>query len=267
MDRGKITVIAVPALQDNLIWALSDRNSAIVIDPGEAVPVYAWLEQQNLTLEAVLLTHHHGDHCAGVADLVAYSSKRGGQVQVFGPFVEDIAGVTHPLEQEGLLILDNKAFAFEVIMVPGHTRGHVAYLYKEAEGGWHLFCGDTLFGAGCGRLFEGTPQQMWSSLQKIRDLPATTWVHCAHEYTEANLRFALEVEPENLRIIERMTKVRELRKQGLWSVPFLLSEELETNPFLRCHFSEVVETALQRGAISSRPEDVFSALRAWRNVF
>jgi hydroxyacylglutathione hydrolase len=179
---------------------------------------------------------------------------------VFAPAAESITGCTHPLAGgESIEVL---GCPVRVIAVPGHTAGHIAYLAGD-----RLFCGDTLFGAGCGRLFEGTPAQMAASLAAIAALPPGTRIHCAHEYTEINLRFALAVEPGNPALRERVDRVAALRAAGLPSLPSTLAEELATNPFLRCSVPEVMAAALRHGATDTSPVAVFAALRAWRNVF
>jgi len=245
----------IPAFKDNYIWLLRRERQAFVIDPGEAAPVLARLSADGLALAGILLTHHHADHQGGVAEL---TERR--RVPVFAPAGESITGRTAPLS--GGETLNLAGCAVRVLAVPGHTAGHLAYLAGE-----RLFCGDTLFGAGCGRLFEGAPAQMAASLERIAALPPTTLIHCAHEYTEANLRFARAVEPDNPAIVARQAQVAERRRAGLPSVPSTLAEELATNPFLRCRQPAVIAAARQRGAPDDTPVAVFTALRAWRNDF
>lgn len=251
----------IPAFKDNYIWLLTRGRRAFVVDPGEAGPVVARLEADGLDLEGILITHHHADHQGGVADLTARY-----RPQVFAPTKESITGCTHPLA--GGESIDVLGQACRVIAVPGHTLGHLAYYAPGA-----LFCGDTLFGAGCGRLFEGTPVQMAASLDSLAALPAETRVYCAHEYTEMNLRFALAVEPENSALQRRVAAVAALRARRVPSVPSTLAEELATNPFLRCAEPAVI-AAVQRhvadeGAVLANTGKVavFAAARAWRNVF
>jgi len=245
----------IPAFKDNYIWLLSAGGRAIVVDPGESLPVLTRLAAAHLKLEAILVTHHHADHQGGIAALIEYD-----QVPVFGPGSESITALDRPLEGGETISLLGQSI--EVLAVPGHTQGHLAYHWPGA-----LFCGDTLFGAGCGRLFEGTPAQMHASLQRLAGLPDDTRVYCAHEYTEANLRFARAVEPNNAAIEARSAKVAELRTRGLPSVPSCLSEEKATNPFLRCDQAAVVAAALQHGAVDASPVAVFAAIRQWRNNF
>ncbi|MDR1994391.1 hydroxyacylglutathione hydrolase [Azonexus sp.] len=245
----------IPAFKDNYIWLLRRDRQAVVVDPGEAGPVLARLADDGLALASILITHHHADHQGGVAELTARYP-----VPVFAPASESITGRTEPLHGgENLSVLGEMV---RVLAVPGHTAGHVTYLVGD-----RLFCGDTLFGAGCGRLFEGTPAQMAASLAAIAALPPATLICCAHEYTEANLRFAQAVEPDNRDIRARMTRVAELRRTGLPSVPSTLAEELATNPFLRCRQPAVIAAARRHGAADDSPVAVFAALRGWRNDF
>ncbi|AXS79630.1 hydroxyacylglutathione hydrolase [Dechloromonas sp. HYN0024] len=245
----------IPAFKDNYIWLLTEGKRAVVVDPGDAGPVIARLEADGLKLEGILITHHHADHQGGIGELRARWP-----VDVHAPGNEAISGGTRPLYGgERIDMLDQQV---EVIAVPGHTLGHLAYVAPGA-----LLCGDTLFGAGCGRLFEGTPAQMSASLDRLAALPDETRVYCAHEYTEMNLRFALAVEPQNAALRARVDKVAALRAAGLPSVPSTLGEEKATNPFLRCAEPTVIKAALQQGATSQEKTDIFAAIRAWRNNF
>lgn len=266
-------ILHIPAFKDNYIWLLVRNGRAAVVDPGDAAPVIARLEALRLQLETILITHHHDDHQGGVEELVARWHPR-----VFGPAAESITGCTDPLS--GGEMIDVLGEAVVVLPVGGHTRGHLAYFVPGA-----LFCGDTLFGAGCGRLFEGTPAQMSASLARLAALPDDTLVYCAHEYTEANLRFALTVEPANAALRARVERVTALRAAGLPSVPSTLGEEKATNPFLRCSERAVIEAAQAhsapqgdflrreasplagRDSVDASPEDVFAAIRGWRNAF
>ena len=250
-------VVAIPAFRDNYLWLLHRAGQAVVVDPGDAAPVEAALARSGLALAAILITHHHADHQGGVAALVAHW-----RPAVYGPAAESITALTHPLRGGELLRFDALEAEFEVLAVPGHTLGHLAY-----RSGHRLFCGDTLFGAGCGRLFEGTPAQMAASLATISALPDDTEIYCAHEYTEMNLRFAQTVEPDNKAIHERVAVSRTLRAQGLPTVPSTLALEKATNPFLRCREVAVVEAAVVRGARADDQVGVFAAIRAWRNEF
>lgn len=245
----------IPAFKDNYIWLLRKGRDAVVVDPGDASPVLARLAEDGLQLKAILITHHHADHQGGISALTAAF-----QVPVYGPENESITGRTVALR--GGQTVELLGQVFEVIAVPGHTAGHIAYAMRGA-----LFCGDTLFGAGCGRLFEGTPAQMYVSLSRLAALPAETLVYCAHEYTEANLRFALAVEPENMDVQQRLIACRETRAAGLPTVPTRLAEELATNPFLRSGELAVIRAAQMRNPAAQDPVSVFTAIREWKNVF
>jgi len=248
-------ILLIPAFKDNYIWLLVRDGRAAVVDPGDAAPVMAQLEALQLRLETILITHHHADHQGGVAELVERWHPR-----VFGPAEESITGCTDPLS--GGETIDVLGERVAVLPVGGHTRGHIAYYVPGV-----LFCGDTLFGAGCGRLFEGTPAQMSASLGRLAALPDDTLVYCAHEYTEANLRFALDVEPDNAALRARVERVAALRAAGRSSVPSTLGEEKATNPFLRCSEPAVVEAALAHAAVDTSQVAIFAAIRGWRNNF
>lgn len=262
MNRANRTALTgdircIPAFRDNYIWLLGNGRHVAVVDPGDPAPVEAVLARDNLQLAAILVTHHHADHQGGVAALAAHW-----QPEVFGPGNESITGLTHPLLGGESIELRGLAGTLRVLAVPGHTHGHLAYLFGD-----RLFCGDTLFGAGCGRLFEGTPAQMSASLATIAALPDETLIYCAHEYTEMNLRFALAVEPDNPAIRERVASSREMRERGLPTVPSTLALEKATNPFLRCGEPAVIAAAVARGCVTHDAVSVFSAIRAWRNEF
>jgi len=251
-------VIRIPAFKDNYIWLLRKGASAVVVDPGEAVPVLEVLERGNLVLASVLVTHHHKDHQGGVAALLEHFPA----AEVFGPAQESITGKTRSLQGGERIWLAALELEMQVFCVPGHTLGHLAY-YGEGC----LFCGDTLFSGGCGRLFEGSPSQMYESLTRIAALPDDTLVYCAHEYTEANLRFALAVEPGNRALRSRADEVAVLRAKNLATVPSTLAMEKATNPFLRCQEPEVMRSAHSRGAPENDPVAVFTVIREWKNSF
>lgn len=254
-----IQIDALPAFTDNYIWLLRDplRQRCAVVDPGDAAPVLAWLQgNPGWQLEDILITHHHFDHVGGVEEL-----KQATGARVVGPATENIPGRDLALHDgDRVKVLD---LEFEVIGVPGHTLGHIAFYHDEL-----LFCGDTLFAAGCGRLFEGTPQQMHASLSRLASLPAATRVYCTHEYTLSNLRFAVAVEPGNAHIAERLAQVSQWRADGRISLPSTLALEKLTNPFLRTAETSVKEKADERnGRDNQSPSEVFASLRAWKDSF
>lgn len=260
-ELDELDVLAIPAFRDNYIWLLrhagASGKSAVVVDPGDAGPVDQVLAQAGLNLAAILVTHHHADHQGGVASLAARY-----RAAVYGPAVESITGLTHGLAGGETIELPALGAPVRVLSVPGHTSGHLAYLI-----GNRLFCGDTLFGAGCGRLFEGTPAQMAASLGLLASLPDDTAVYCAHEYTEANLRFAAAVEPGNPAIRQRAVEAAAVRARGEPTVPSTLALEKATNPFLRCEQPGVIAAAQARGAATNDRVSVFAAIRSWRNEF
>lgn len=253
-----VDIIPIPALKDNYIWTIVNRDKklAACIDPGEARPVLEYLELHDLQLDAILITHHHWDHTNGVNKLLQKYT-----VPVYGPAKEPIPAMTAALTEGDHVNLKAFDMQLEVIDIPGHTLGHIAYY-----GHGYLFAGDTLFAAGCGRIFEGTAKQMYASLQKLAALPAETQLYCGHEYTEANLRFAKIIEPDNHAILERIDEVQEIRRRGQASLPCSLATELQTNPFLRCEEAAVQAAAMQhRGRKVTQASDVFATIRDWKN--
>ena len=253
-------VLHVRAFEDNYIWLIRGKspNRVAIVDPGDEVPVIAALEREDLAPVAILCTHHHWDHTGGIADLC-----RRWQMPVYGPAAENIPAVTHPVHEGDDIELPELSLAFTVIEVPGHTRGHIAY-YGQGM----LFCGDTLFSAGCGRLFEGTATQMHDSLGKLAALPPETRVYCAHEYTLANLRFALTVEPENKDIQAHYREVQRLRAQDAPTLPSTIGLEHRINPFLRLD-QEAVRRAGKRqaGKALDSATDAFAAIRRWKDHY
>lgn len=256
MPANALRLVALKALLDNYIWTLTDGEHACVVDPGEARPVLDFLQANAIRLCAILNTHHHRDHVGGNADLLKHFA-----VPVYGPRSEDIATVSVPAGEGDDVEIAALGLRFKVLDIPGHTAGHVAYYDAN-----YLFCGDTLFACGCGRLFEGTPQQMSMSLAKLAALPATMWVCCGHEYTLANIAFAQAVEPDNQALPARAKRECAKIEAGLPTLPALLADEHETNPFLRCDQPAVVEAAERY--VGHRLDDsvaVFAALREWKN--
>lgn len=251
----------VPAFNDNYLWLIhspDDPRRVAVVDPGDAGAVIDALSRDGLSLDTILITHHHGDHVGGVAELVERFS-----VPVFGPAGELIPCRTHSLAGGDRVSLDGLGLKFEVIDCPGHTAGHIAYYGHDC-----LFCGDTLFSAGCGRLFEGTPAQMNASLHRLAALPPATRVYCAHEYTLSNLRFAAAVEPDNESVQAYTSRARDLRDQDCPTLPTTLALELEVNPFLRCTQPAVMAAAAQHAGTPMHDETaVFAEIRAWKDGF
>ena len=256
--RAMIRIDAIPAFKDNYIWGLVDTGSgrATVVDPGDATPVRTWLTNNGLALDAILITHHHGDHVGGVRDLLADHD-----VSVHGPAHGRIPGCTHPVSEGDRVTVAGLAEPLEVREVPGHTLDHIAY-----TDGQRLFCGDVLFTGGCGAVFEGTNDQMFASLERFADLPDPCEVYCAHEYTLENLDFARRVEPESPALQRRLEGAQATRARGEPTVPATLGEERATNPFLRCR-EDTVASAAARWAGRELPDAaaVFGAVRAWKD--
>jgi hydroxyacylglutathione hydrolase len=260
MINSTFQIKAVPALKDNYIWLIIHRNSnqCLIIDPGDAKPVIDTIEHLKLNPIAVLLTHHHYDHSQG-----AMALKTKYNLNVYGSAIEGVASVNHPLFAETTLNFFPESTAATVLKIPGHTRDHLAYLFEH-----HLFCGDTLFTSGCGRIFEGTADQLLNSLKKIMALPDNTLIYCGHEYTIANLKFAKTVDPDNERLLIRIEDTRCLRDNNLPSVPATLLLEKQTNPFLRCD-TDAIKTAVENhfGQQLDNELQVFTALRKWKDLF
>lgn len=257
-------LISLPAFADNYLWLWQENSQAVVVDPGDAQPVLDALTQLGLTLAAILVTHHHADHVGGVDVL-----RQATGAQVFGPARERIPEPFTPVGQgHRLELLGRKV---EVIDVPGHTAGHVAYFVPDAPHSPVLFCGDTLFSGGCGRVFEGTPAQMLASLDALAALPSDTRVCCAHEYTLSNLRFASAVEPRNSALQIYTAQCQALRAQGQPTLPAHLGTELQVNPFLRTRHPDVQQAVAHHAGLSSAASTddvaVFAALRQWKNDF
>ncbi len=256
-------ILALHAFEDNYIWLLRADGCVAVVDPGDAAPVFGHLRKSGDRLCAVLATHHHGDHVGGLTEILDRFP-----VPVFGPGMENIPGVDHPLAGGEHIVVPQIGLELEVIAVPGHTRGHIAYYGPSLGPHGAVFCGDTLFGAGCGRLFEGTPAQMKESLAKLAALPAPTLVYCAHEYTQSNLRFALAVEPGSVAVQLRSEQVAADRAAGRATIPTCIEAELETNPFLRWDAPAVRAAAASRlGHVPADAVETFTAIREWKNRF
>jgi hydroxyacylglutathione hydrolase len=251
---------AIPTLETNYVWLLRGANSqAYIVDPGEAAPVLARLQQRHLTLAGILITHHHWDHTGGLDELLSHAP-----VPVYGP--DSVRQVTHPLAESNQLALED--VTFDVLALPGHTLDHIAY-FAPAQGGQPpvVFCGDVLFAAGCGRLFEGTAAQALGSLKKLADLPEDTLVYCTHEYTLANLRFACRADPGNAALAQRQMREEQAMAHAGITLPTSIKEELATNPFLRCGEPAIkarVEAHCSRALATET--DVFAALRRWKDI-
>ncbi len=260
-----LDVLHADAFEDNYIWiATGDRpegndpRPAVIVDPGDADPVLRMVQRERLTPVAILCTHHHPDHVGGVKDLVHQFP-----IPVYGPANESIAAVDHPLRNGDTVTVEALGLRLHVLEVPGHTRGHIAY-----HGSGLLFCGDTLFSAGCGRLFEGTADQMFQSLARLAALDDDTAVYCAHEYTAANLRFARAVEPDNRDIADYAATVAELNREGEPSLPSSIGYERRVNPFLRTSEPTVRAAAEQHsGTKLAQAQEVFATLRRWKDGF
>lgn len=256
---------AIPIFSDNYVWVLRRGSAVVVVDPGDAAPVIDYLRANALDLAAILVTHHHPDHIAGIAKLLETA-----RVPVYGPAAEakTIPTLTHPLHEGD--VLEVLGGAFEVLAIPGHTLGHIAYAHIQEDAGGTPFvlCGDTLFSAGCGRLFEGTPAQMHASLRKLNALPAPTEMYCTHEYTLSNLAFAQAVEPDNLDIRNHIADVKTLRAENRASVPTTLGLERKINPFLRTGVP-AVRAAAATWSGGELPDEtaVFATLRKWKDGY
>jgi hydroxyacylglutathione hydrolase len=256
-----MNLIPLPAFQDNYLWLLHDGQRALVVDPGDADPVRNFLAGRGLQLEAILVTHHHADHIGGLDALRDATGAR-----VFGPARERIPPPLQSLTEGDRI--QALGLTFQVFDVPGHTAGHIAYFCEEVDGAPLLFCGDTLFSGGCGRLFEGTPAQMLDSLGKLAALPAGTRVCCTHEYTLSNLKFATTVEPDNVQLEQYRQQCEQRRSRGDPTLPSTIGLERSINPFLRTGVPAVARAAHDHdGADEADPVAVFAALRQWKNGF
>ena len=249
-------IVPIPAFNDNYLWLMHDGRSAVVVDPGDAAPVRQFIAQHDLALVAILITHHHADHTGGLPALA-------GDLPVYGPAGEPIAHVTRRLSEGDSVTIPELGVTFEILDIPGHTRGHIAYV---APG--FVFCGDTLFSAGCGRLFEGSPAQMHDSLAKLAALPDDTKVYCTHEYTLSNLAFAKAAEPENPARDAWLAECRRLRSVDAPTLPTTIGREKAINPFLRANRSTVRDgLASHLGTSPTGEVEAFAALREWKNTF
>lgn len=246
-------IFGIPALKDNYIWTFSDGHSAWVVDPGDANPVLKMLKEKNLKLAGILITHHHLDHSGGISELLKITPN----IPVFGSHISRLSAITDRLSENDQI--NCGPYSFTIIEIPGHTLDHIAF-YGENS----LFCGDTLFSAGCGKVFEGTYSQMFNSLQKLKALPKKVQIYCGHEYTLSNLKFAHHVSPYNHDIIDKIACIQNLK----CSLPSSLEDEMKINPFLRCETLQVIEAVTQYiGEKTVDPIQVFRILREWKNNF
>lgn len=255
------TITAIPAFKDNYIWALHslEGQQLIVVDPGDASPVLNYLQANKLSLHAILITHHHSDHSGGITTLKEHFP----EVKVFGPSNEFVKGVSFPLKEGDTLSFESFGLTFTVLDIPGHTLGHIAYYNDES-----LFCGDTLFSCGCGRVFEGTPAQMLNSLEKLKQLPAQTLMYCGHEYTIANIAFASVVDPTNSELAKRLAQAKECLQNSQPTLPISLQSEFLTNPFLRVNSKEIIHAVQKYWNLEQTdPVSIFSHLREWKNQY
>lgn len=259
--------VPVPFNGDNYAWVITDGIFAVVVDPGVAGPVVAYAHSRKLIVTAVLITHHHGDHVAGVDELLRYCGRK--DVPVYGPALETIESVTCKLGDGFQIDLDEPKFSAKVIATPGHTSGHISF-YQPAVGGYagHLFSGDTLFASGCGRLLEGTAEEMLDSLDRLGRLPTSTLVHCAHEYTLSNLEFARVCEPNNRCVEIWQQEAAAIRANGRPTLPTTIGHELSVNPFLRVDEPEVHDVLVERfGVPVPHRLAAFILMRAWKDLF
>jgi hydroxyacylglutathione hydrolase len=253
-----INIEPIKAFNDNYIWLATTNEGSIVIDPGEAHKTIKYLKENDLNLDAILITHHHFDHTGGIEDMLKFRN-----VDVYGP-VNNIPSINKQLRDGNLFSVIG--IDFKIIEIPGHTLDHIAF-FSENNGNPVLFCGDTLFSSGCGRVFEGTFEQMHKSILKLKSLPANTKIYSGHEYTQSNLKFAMEVEPLNQKLISRYNDVQDLLNKGIPTLPTTLELELEVNPFLRCQAREVQNSVVKQFNTSNHEDEIFKALRQWKDNF
>jgi len=255
-----LEIIPLAALKDNYIWLLKNKASGhiAIVDPSEAEPVLKLIESEGLIPIAILITHHHWDHVGGIAEIAEKYN-----IPIYTPKTESVEGSTHPVGEGDVIDLDKLNLKLNILDVPGHTAGAIAY-YAEGM----VFSGDTLFTAGCGRMFEGTPPQMHASLSKFKNLADDTLLYCGHEYTESNLQFAAVVEPENKAIQRRLIQTKKIRDKNQCTVPATLKQEKASNPFLRCEQNSVINAANKHsGKKLDKPHEVFAEIRRWKDNF
>ncbi|MGB2739478.1 MAG: hydroxyacylglutathione hydrolase [Cognaticolwellia sp.] len=260
-----IKISMIKAFSDNYIWAISSNSGQklALVDPGDANVCIEFIEQHKIQLSTILITHHHADHVGGIKKLLEYCKNKQWPLTVYGPESENIPHCDVALNESHTVKLADFDLEFKIIDLPGHTSGHIAYLSQD-----NLFCGDTLFSGGCGRLFEGTASQMLSSLEKLSALPERTHVYCAHEYTQANLNFALTVEPCNSELVHYYNQVLQKREQDIPTIPTSIMLEKKINPFLRCHEPSLMTSASEfSGDAVTDKLKAFTIIRAWKDNF
>ena len=253
-----LSVEPIKAFTDNYIWLVSTNEGSIVIDPGESENIQKLIDNKTIDLKGILITHHHYDHTNGLSELLKKN-----HLEVFGP-VNNIDGINHRLNDKDKISIIG--IDFEIISIPGHTLDHIGFYSVEANNPI-LFCGDTLFAGGCGRIFEGTYEQMFNALKKITKLPANTNIYCGHEYTLSNLKFALEVDDTNKELIEEFKKVKNKINSNIPSLPTRLDKELKVNPFLRCDNKNIQNKIIEKFNVSKNELEIFTALRKWKDNF
>lgn len=262
-----LNVRALNAFTDNYIWSIENNTQVAIVDPGDAEVCIHYLETHQKILNTILITHHHADHTGGIKQLLAYCKQKQWPITIYGPANEKIPYCDSKLVENDCVNLPSLGIAFRVIDLPGHTLGHIAY-FKDDENNPLLFCGDTLFSGGCGRLFEGTAKQMLTSLTKLKNLPEHTKVYCAHEYTQANLNFALIVEPNNKDLINYNEKVNKLREANQATIPTSIKVEKMINPFLRSHLPTIQNSAVAfNSSTQANSLDTFTTIRRWKDQF
>jgi len=253
-----LSVEPIKAFTDNYIWLVSTNEGSIVIDPGESKSIQKLIDNKTIDLKGILITHHHYDHTNGLSELVKKN-----KLEVYGP-VNNIDGINHRLNDKDKISIIG--IDFDVISIPGHTLDHIGF-YSANANNPILFCGDTLFAGGCGRIFEGTYEQMFSALKKITKLPTNTNIYCGHEYTLSNLKFALEADDTNKELIEEFKKVENKINSNIPSLPTTLDKELKVNPFLRCDNINIQNKIIEKFKVSNNELEVFTALRKWKDNF
>jgi len=273
-----IYVEAINAFNDNYIWAIRsiNNNALALVDPGDSKVCLDYIEQHNLVLHNILITHHHKDHVGGIKTLLDNAKSKNLPVTIYGPANENISNIDKKLSENDTIFLAELACQFSILDLPGHTKGHIAYVSNSSSLQPMLFCGDTLFSGGCGRLFEGTPKQMHHSLSKLAHLSDNTKIYCAHEYTQANLSFALTVDPMNNDLQQYAEKVNALRLQNISTIPSSIGLEKNINPFLRCNDESIILAAnnyknpnkqANNNTKHNTASEVFTTIRQWKDQF